>query len=343
MRGILIVTALALNGASDVPSMPDKDQAERRIIEEAAVLSTNRQLAIYLGEAQSRSSEARRYSEEARVARLAADPALEAHFDAIRDEWFEGSLTEWRPEAPLFGDLKELVQLKIMIARNLFFQGLAPNPEAVRAEYLRIQDLRDGFRNLPVFAGRDVIYVASKDRARIGGQLDFLFGHSPTQARLRRQAQRFTFYRPSRSGDGKVLSEQLVTSAHPTLVFEGHGRDRALKIGGSLSVEDLSRRLSARRSQSLAILVLDACQSHTFSRHLLRRLREGRSSAALPVVITPEEYGQDFIKSVYSDRFLSRDLGLGRGAVRLGRLMEDAWITTSVYVPAPGGHPAQIL
>ena len=343
MNEILMALAVLLNGGETQGTDSPAAMLEQQVIEQTAALSQEQQLAEYLGEQQSRASSSPRYFEGARVSRLQADPAIRAHFSTIRDSWFEGALTAWRPEMPLFDSMKELVQLKVMIARNLFFRNGSATPASIRAEYGRIQDLRKAYRDLHVFAGREVLYAASGDRQKIGGQKEFLFGHAPTQARLRRQADRFTFYRPRLSDDMKLLEDRLSSAPRLTLVFEGHGRDKALKLGGALSAEDLGKRLSERRQNSTPILVLDACQSHTFSRHLMEALGKQGMSSAMPVVITPEEYGQDFIKSVYADRFLSRDLRLGRGRVQLGNLMDEAWITTSVYVPDPARVPAQIL
>ena len=343
MIGILVAATLLLDGGSSLAPLLDSREVERSIMMQTASLSEERQLALYLGDYQSRDASTSRYSQEARVGRLAADPAIKAHFASIRESWFEAAMLGRRSERPLFRDVEELVQLKVMISRNLYFRNRSATPESIRAEYSRIQALRNQYRDLHIFAGREVVYAASSDKHKVGNTAEFLFGHPPTQARLRKQADRFTFFRPRSVEDKRLLEERLSSSDPLTLVFEGHGRDKALKLWGALSVAELGRRLADRQSGSVPILVLDACQSHTFSRHLFEVLDRSAKRSVFPVVITPEEYGQDFVKSVYADRFLSRDLRLGRERVQLGNLMEEAWITTSVYVPDADGVPAQIL
>ncbi len=343
MLEIILATALLINGGVVNSSTQDgKGRREARLLEQTAEMSRDEQLALYLGSRQSRTSSAKRYSEEARVTRLVEDPAIRNQFTEIHESWFQGALTEWSPQEPLFRNVKELIQLKIMIARNLHFRGLPATRAAMHQEYERIQALRRQYREQSLFVGREVIYAASGDRRKVGSKYRHVFGHQPTQAHVRQQAERFTFYRQGDPWSSLDFGQQVEAAQDLTLLFEGHGREKALKLEGALSFADLGRTLRAREGRGTSILLLDACQSHNYSRRLLDFLSQV-AGTAMPVIITPEEYGQDFIKSAYGDRFLSDDLKLGQIHVKMGHLMEDSSITTSVYVPDQDNLPTQIL
>lgn len=55
------------------------------------------------------------------------------------------------------------------------------------------------------------------------------------------------------------------------------------------------------------------------------------------------EYGQQLVRPVYSDPFLSRELGLATRDTHLGGLLDRAEIATSVYVPDENNVVTQVL
>lgn len=321
-------------------------QQEDRIFAEASHLTPHEQLALYLGDRRApEGAHASRLSLKDRVRRLFDDPALAAHFTSIDDAWFRGALTEWPSRAtPLFRTTRELVECKVMVARNLFFRGSKPSAESVREEYERIERLRGRYGELEVFSRRNVVFAASDDRTKSG---DAMFGRPPTVRWLGRKAESMVFLRRGVDAEKAAhtrarLAENLSTLESLTFVFEGHGRPREMKFIGALSPEEVvdslverpSRETSLYVSHPWSVVIVNACQAHTFSRALLDLFRSAHPSRQLPVVIVPVEFGDDLVKSVYNDNFLKRELRLSYGTdTHLGALFAAMAVATSVYVP----------
>lgn len=315
---------------------------EKRILDGVAWMSVQEQLASYLGTTPAPGG---RYSEKRRVRRLLADPAIAQNFHQIRDSWFQGSLTEWTGHR-LFRSASTFIQCKVMISRNLFFRGLDVNAANVRREYERIQSVREKFRDLHLFADRQVVFAASSDLAREG---DYIFGRPPVKRRLARTASELVFLREANTSNSSArLASALSPSSPVTFLFEGHGRRLALKFDGKQTPEGLAASLAARMraagaSEEPVIVILDSCQAHNFGRRLLEILHDTDPGMPMPIVITPEEYGQDFVKSAYNDRFLIQDLRIPyRSRKNLGALLEGFSLVTSIYVPDENNELTQI-
>lgn len=327
---------------------------EREIISQALRAEDSEELDIYLGQPPS-SQLPRRYSKENRRQRLIADPAIRRYYGRIEDPWFRGSLTGWGDKDPLFKNLRELVQCKVMLARNLYFRKIEPSRQAVKEEYLRILRQREKLKDVKLFADREVVYAASGDVLGRDSR-QFMFGSRHLRNWIGEMAAQFRFLRPDRESGassaslGRLLKDSAQSQTPLTVLFEGHGRRSALVFGGPFKVKRLASALVAMSSKSggssppvPAIVILDACQSHTYSRQLLELLEETQPGTAKPILITPEEYGQDFIKEIHYDVFLRRDLGIGsRELVNLGAVVRNARINASVYVPDDDNVPMQI-
>lgn len=356
LSAILFNVLLAAPAIDDVAAVPasqqraaigveiDWDLREEQVLGGAARLSVEEQLASYLGPTPAAGG---RYSEKRRVRRLLEDPAIAQNFHQIRDPWFQGSLTEWTGDR-LFTSVPAFIHFKVMISRNLYFRGLEVDAANVRREYERIRTVREGLRDLRLFADRQVVYAASNDLIREG---EYLFGRQPVQRRLAKTAAELVFLREG-DASGARLERALSPSSPVTLLFEGHGRPLALKFDGKQTPESLADRvaatIAARMSAAGAsaapfILILDSCQSHNFGRRLLEILRQNNPAMPMPIVITPEEYGQDFVKNAYSDRFLIQDLRIPYSSRNhLGALLEGFALVTSIYVPDGNNELTQI-
>lgn len=319
------------------PAVAVEPVATDPVIARLATLSPDEELAVFLGSGAK--LDGRRYTPAARLARLVADPALATVYPRIDDRWLAVPGTE-----ALRGDTRGTVEIKVMVARNLYFRGREATAQSVRDEALRIVALRRRYQELAMFGDRQVLFAASDDEHRGGGHV---FGRLPTRQRLAQIAGRLDFLRPGESPDlERRLSETLGSAERLTFLFEGHGRGDALKLDGALGPRQLARLLARRATaagDATPILILDACQSHNFSRTLLAEL-ERLAPSVRPIIVTPEEYGQDFVKPGHGDPFLDRDLGISyRDRVTFGDLFVEPRTMASVYVPGDDGRPAQIL
>lgn len=326
----------------------DQIAIEESILARASRLTHEEQLREYLGRFPAADAP-RRYSDEARVSRLFADPAVQAYYPEIRDEWFIGALRQWGGET-LFGSLREYVQCKVMIARNLYLRDIEPSAESVRREYSRIQALRERYRDLGLFTERRVVFAASGERMQNNNE--YVFARGPIRRWIENQAGTFSLLRSANGRSRSELTEEirssLVNGGSLTFIYDGHGRSDVFEFGGGYSSARLQGALASDTDSALqqarsAILILNACRSHTLARNLLAGLQKRSPRQPLPIVIVPEEFGQDFVKVVYHEPFLRHDLRLAAGNVaRLGGLFHQARVNTSVYVPDENNLPVQI-
>ena len=148
---------------------------------------------------------------------------------------------------------------------------------------------------------------------------------------------------------GKTILRKSATAVFPvTFIYDGHGRSTVLDFGGGYSFRRISDALIGVAPDHLRrqppILILSACKSHTLARKLLTemKVRDG-GPYHLPILITPEEFGQDVVKNIYQESFFRNDLRISaREEVRLSFLFRNARINASVYVPDVGNVAVQI-
>ena len=357
---LLPTTLVAQRYSSEIRSLPSVDPSlghregagaesaaiEQGILARAAKRSHYDQLKDYLGTFPAANA-SRRPSDEERVGRLLQDPALEANYRRIPEEWFRGSLSRWGGRA-LFGTYREYLQCKVMISRNLYLRGLEPTAANVRQEYTRIQDLRRRYRDLGLFSQRRVVFAASGDRLKTSNE--FVFASGPIQRRIQDQAATFSFLRSSGARSKAELTAELrrPEAGEPlTFVYDGHGRNSVLDFGGGYSYNRIAEALLSTGADSAprspAILILSACRSHTLSRKLLTKLKGSAAGHPTPIVVLPEEFGQEFVKGVHQEPFFRHDLRVAaRTEAFLGSLFHEARINASVYVPDDDNVAAQI-
>ncbi len=283
-------------------------------------------------------------SDATRLRKLRRDPALRSNFGAIESAWIAAV-----PAArELFADRRELVQVKVMVARNLYFQKQAPTRDNVEREARHIVRERQRVAQIELFEGRSVIYAASADKLRRTRRN--IFGQRVTQNRMERSGAQLTFIRSDTGREQSHLRRDLAAAlegaegAPVTFVFEGHGRATALKFAGSLRAQQLAEMIAAHTAADRpAIVITSACEAHTLMREVLRHLDRLAPDGLRPIFVVPGEYGQQLVRPVYGDPFLHTELGLGSGGSDLGGLMQRAAVSTSVYVPDENNVPTQVL
>jgi hypothetical protein len=315
-------------------------------------LSEKQQLRSYLGEVpnieEMSRKDQKKVSTERRVRELSADPAIVQNFGQIDDSWFL-EIAEAAPATePLYRDLAELVQLKVMISRNLSFRSLVVTKDNVAGEYSRIIATRRQLGDLSVFGERRTLYLADEGYWKPNKPI---FGSSKTLAGLLAQGTDLRFATDEVAGDADTaelaISETRETPLL-TLVVGGHGKASSVDLGTGLESDELARAFIARsttqgREALPAILIAMTCKGHDFAREILDTMHRLDPSARKPIVIVPAEYGQSFLKYP-SEVFLGHDLGLrSKQSSTLGGLFERAHVETSVYATDENNVPMQIL
>lgn len=309
-------------------------------------MSTSEQLELYLGTVRSGkylAGGAKLRSSASRLRRLERDPAL-APFARIEARW----IAEAAGSETLFETSRELVQAKVMVARNLYFQGVEPSARTVAREVEHILEQRRRFATTSLFEGRDVVFAASADRTRDSRKRN-LFGRAVTQSQIERTGGRLTFFQSpngrEKAGLRRQLSREVASGSAPlTFVFEGHGRPEALKFGGSFGANDIAQMIAERSaSGESAIVIASACDVHTLMRTVMQQLESIAPDAPRPIFVVPVEYGQQLVRPVFNDRFLSSEVGLATRTASLANLVARADLDTSVYVPDANNVVTQVL
>lgn len=272
-----------------------------------------------------------------RVREFLADPTVRG-FGELPTWWF----------APYVGDLvatpRQLVELQVMVVRNLSFANRQITRATVQHEVQRIRAARAQYAQISLFSQREVVYAASHDLLPGGRPM---FGRDTTQRQLRQRSGSFQFLQPDApEQEGTKGLDALAASFQGqqalTFFFEGHGRSEVLQFDGKLSATHLARLLATAGGRE-TVVIASACQAHGFVRLLMEELRRIAPEQRLPVMIVPEEYGQNFVTDAFNDDFKRNELGLATGADRLVDLFANANIATSVYVPDQDNTPMQVL
>ncbi len=305
-------------------------------VESVASLSVQEKALLYLGSQRVEGASAK--SIESRVREFLDDPTL-SDLGLVESEWFAGYAKI------LFDSPRELVELQVLVCRNLAFQKLRIDRRNVALEIRRIREVRRQLERVQLFQQRDVLFAASHDTLR--GSKRPMFGRETTQRQLQRRAGDFVFLQPDapsqrgRQGHSE-LARALRSASTTTLYFEGHGRPTAVQFDGKLSAKKLAAML-AEAGAEMPIVIASSCQSHGFVRAVLAELQRIAPERRLPIMIVPEEFGQDFVTDAFNDSFKTRELGLSEGDDTLGHLFATANVSTSVYVPDDENRPMQIL
>ncbi|MEM1179881.1 MAG: hypothetical protein AAGM22_16150 [Acidobacteriota bacterium] len=277
-------------------------------------------------------------SARARLRSLAKDPAYEV-YRTIDDRW----LSCMAEDAERFPHLRAVIDAKLLIARSLYSRHQTPSRSSVAAAYERIRDLRRTFADLSIVEGRRVVFAASSDRLAKSGER--AFGRAAVRRLLDQRASDFEVLGERGSRDAhRDLGAALATGAS-TFYFEGHGSSSRLDYR-ELHYKKLAKMLAARAeiAETPTVLVLAACRSHNFARNLYRELDRLAPQAPKPVLIVPEESGQDYLKDVFGSELLRVDLGVGViGGGQLRFAFSNPRNGLSIFVPDRDNHATQIL
>ncbi len=186
------------------------------------------------------------------------DPAL-THWADVRDEWIDWARSGMPDMTRAQANVWRL-QMKAMIARNLFLRNRDVNQDTVRQEFARILALRDAYANTPLFRGRNILFMAHSEMLRDvrkpdGSAHDDMtyaqwemesddshrFGKSALRSAIRAQqgeADAFEFIRPEKTPaslrDAKeAMLSRIRTLPRPaTFIFDGHGTPDAIHLSG---------------------------------------------------------------------------------------------------------------
>ncbi len=226
---------------------------------------------------------------------------------------------------------RKAVEMMVMIARNLFIQLKAINPKNAREEYEAIIEKRKRYRDIPVFAGRNVLCVANNEQIKdmkgvdaekyaelkniTGGDRRFLV--KATSEEIKRQSKTFNFVdKVGRSSDEvydviRGIEQKIINTPPPlTFVFDGHGNKKAMiLVNGQrwqLREDYIAEWIVARRKkwsdpkyvtpEMQDIFIFDCCLSNNFLRNIHRTARaqlkkEGIHNFISPIFFSASEYG----------------------------------------------------
>lgn len=230
--------------------------------------------------------------------RLLKDRALQ-YYPEINPEWIDNGLLP----------LQELIRLRVILSRNLYFQGLPPTEQNVTAEITEIFRLREKIKNRLLFTGQNVVFWASEDER--------FFGRLGTRQKIREQQPRTLRF-------DRIFTDLPEDKDGLTFVFEGHGRADALQIEHGISPTQLSHLLEPYEEDK--IVLIWSCWAHDFIRQLLPHTSG--------IFIVPEEVGQLLLNGPQEGDFF---------APTLGDLLENEKNKrTSVYVSSKGGQIRQV-
>lgn len=269
------------------------------------------------------------FAPEHQERRFLRDPALRG-FDRIPSSWL------LEASAEPFLSVEALIETRVLIARNLHLLDQDLSGPNVRQELGEITQQRAALGRSPIFANRNVVFVAGANEAHE----NYVFGKDQTVARILDKGPASLLVIRSEAPDAKKsLAEAIAHTPDLTLIFDSHGREKALKFAGGLQVGELARWLDDRLDPQ-AIVVIAACFAHNFVRNLLEHL-----DLPAPILIVPAEFGQVTVTGRQESDFFLRELGLGSRAenTTLGDFFSRATRSTSVYAPTGGKAARQIL
>lgn len=237
--------------------------------------------------------------------KLTADPALD-WVQYIERSWLPRSLSD-----------REFGEFVAMICRNLYLKdkSVMPTKKKVREEYHAILALRDKYRKVPLFQGRNVIVVSHLERNYDGTPA---FANEAFCDIIRKQQgekNEFYHYKANDKSETTIeeTKQEILTKIESmpspmTFLFHGHGGGYELGLTGGqvgfdlyedfygIAVDDLARALQERSKRlgkdgvSQDILVFLGCYSHTFIRNLHEKLDALKSEK--PIMLGESEYGQ---------------------------------------------------
>lgn len=285
-----------------------------------------------------------------------SDPALR-DLSLIDPAWIPG----FSHNSPV-----QIENMRMSIARNLYYSNRAVIKENVQAAFKEIIDARNNYGETPLFAERNVLLLSSYGET---GSWDH-YGRPELEKRIRQDQgtrKAFQAFEVTSEEQKEVLEKKNMVLAAievmpspMTFVFDGYGlashvsladhksKSLAMEVRG-ISIQELAKALADRQAKghdlSQDILIFTSCRSQEFLRNLHQELT--KRGCAKPLIIAPIEYGQNAeVREIsrYGSVFWDELLGSSGRQVRLKRLWEmepSLHFDPSVFIPSEAG-PVQL-
>ena len=288
---------------------------------------------------------------------LAEDPALIYYFDRVRPEWVVLYMLKKNPDFP-YGE-KDIVENRVMVARNLYFSGRPPievTQESVFYELDRIDDGLDVYKDVPLFKGRHVLVLANDEmKSTWGGNIKRFSPKYVLQKIEYSQGDKNLksgiIFPNKKTAPLDQVKEQAKKSIvdYPcpmTLVLMGHGTKKGFLFHGHsektkyvLTNEDLAEALHKRSLKYREefkdpimrdIIILGNCRSQEIARGTnagFERRQETEAAAKPLAYIARCEYGQNgWLRYARQDRYFFSDfLGLENVTPTIGAVIDNQW------------------
>ncbi len=300
-------------------------------------------------------------SPEASESAFFADPALYMVEDIERN-WLPSNLSD-----------QEFAEAAAMISRNLYLARpkLYPDEKTCKAEYRRIMETRETYKNTPLFSGRNVILAShiekwSDNTDRFGkealiGEIQKQQGEGEELAHYEAEENTLEALKKAK----EAILEKIETMGSPmTFLFDGHGGPDALYLSDGqveglqpasaqniietertikITVGELSAAITKRskkigkREVAKDILIFAACYNHTFLRSMYDHLEA--SGAGKPIALGESEFGQvgySSKESPYGSSFFDQLIHEGK-ATTLGDVWNSPYnsdLNPSLYIPS---------
>ncbi len=257
----------------------------------------------------------------ASVDALLADPALR-DVDDVKEEWIDWSKLPLPPKAA-GQEARWKIQVRCIVARNLFFAGQQADERTVREQVLRLVATREKYKGIAIFAGRNVVHAVHVERIRDtrgengkpyenayyasweseAGSV-YRYGKEATQEAIRLQQQgngSYEFLRPENTAEGLAQAksrflDRIRTSAPPsTFLFEGHGGPDALYF----SEGTLANGVVAD-SGAIKVTLQEMIDAFRERAGKFPQLGSGDDPAKKDILLLSSCYNADFIRGLYT-------------------------------------------
>lgn len=239
------------NNPIDQPSVPKKikelfnePEINDRLLEFHFIVAENRRIRKIANKILEDSPEAAKM-----VDALLADPASQ-RLDDFDPDWVESPVKSGGHTLDFHE--KEKPSLCIAVVRNLYFKDIDVTEENVKQELERIMLTRKQYEDMPVFRGRNVLFVAHSERkppetvkkydeGQIRNDDEFRFGKSAVLETVRRQGAKVDLKKADDTLESleKTKAETLrgiVDTPPPfTFVFDGHGGKSAIYLSNGVA------------------------------------------------------------------------------------------------------------
>ncbi len=289
------------------------------------------------------------------------DPALKK-IGEINPAWVWEGYRQENPEESK-DEKKFFDNLRVTVARNLHFQEIPVTEATVKREMARIMEAREKFGTIPLFEGRNVLFLTHEedrfnspahydltkqieaDGGKICGDSAELWKKGVTGNRIRE----------------KFLDLLENTTSPLTFIFVGHGSKYGMHLSGGdfISYAEFYRAYLNRRkkqmetgagAEDLDIFITKGCHGADFVRNFMAYAKHGNKfrGIPIPIFISESEYGQYAYSEggKYGDIFFENMFPENGEKARLKNIIdkdpENPHSNPSIYIPAGSGEIKQL-